>query len=142
MVRLGKRFYPHLIRTIYADTYLLRTHDVDTVAFMLNDTPQTMYKHYHELRAHDHVRKAYQYTQELLDRRQPRVDDPSKHGRDSAIYTANELTRLCLLRRENETPVRAFSRFWQYFFRILLNGGFQDCGRARHLNIGAPEESP
>lgn len=66
MVRLGKRFYPHLIRTIYADTYLLRTHDVDTVAFMLNDTPQTMYKHYHELRAHDHVRKAYQYTQELL----------------------------------------------------------------------------
>jgi hypothetical protein len=66
MLRLGKRFYPHLVRTIWTDTFLLSTHDISTAAFMLNDSPETMIKHYHELRANDHIQKAQQFTQSLL----------------------------------------------------------------------------
>jgi hypothetical protein len=62
----GKRFYPHLIRTIWTDTYLLQTHDVSTAAFMLNDRPDTVLQRYHELRANDHIQKAHQFTQSLL----------------------------------------------------------------------------
>jgi hypothetical protein len=64
--RIGKRFYPHLIRTIWTDTCLLQTHDVSTAAFMLNDDPMTVLKRYHELRANDHIQKANQFTQSLL----------------------------------------------------------------------------
>jgi hypothetical protein len=66
MLRLGKRFYPHLIRTIYTDTCLLQTHDISTVAFMLNDRPQTVLQRYHELRGNDLVQNAYRFTQALL----------------------------------------------------------------------------
>lgn len=64
--RTGKRFYPHLIRTIWTDTYLLHTGDVSTAAYMLNDRPETVLKRYHELRANDHIQKAYQFTGSLL----------------------------------------------------------------------------
>jgi hypothetical protein len=62
----GKRFYPHLIRTIWTDAYLLQTHDVSTAAFMLNDRPDTVLQRYHELRANDHIQKAHQFTQSLF----------------------------------------------------------------------------
>jgi hypothetical protein len=62
----GKRFYPHLIRTIWTDTYLLKTHDISTAAFMLNDRPDTVLQRYHELRANDHIQKAYQFSQSLF----------------------------------------------------------------------------
>jgi hypothetical protein len=64
--RTGKRFYPHLIRTIWTDAFLLKTHDISTAAYMLNDTPTTVLKRYHELRGNDHIQKAYQFTQSLL----------------------------------------------------------------------------
>jgi hypothetical protein len=64
--RIGKRFYPHLIRTIWTDAFLLKTHDVSTAAYMLNDRPETVLKRYHELRGNDHIQKAYQFTQSLL----------------------------------------------------------------------------
>jgi hypothetical protein len=64
--RTGKRFYPHLIRTIWTDTYLLQTGDISTAAFMLNDRPETVLNRYHELRANDHVSKAHIFTQHLF----------------------------------------------------------------------------
>jgi hypothetical protein len=64
--RLKKRFYPHLIRTIMTDSMLIKGVDVSTVAFLLNDTPEMIYKRYHELRANDHIKIADQFMASLL----------------------------------------------------------------------------
>jgi hypothetical protein len=39
---------------------------VSTAAFMLNDRPETVLQRYHELRANDHIQKAYQFNKALL----------------------------------------------------------------------------
>src|SRR5262245_49449661 len=59
-VHTRKRLYPHLLRTMWTDTYLLHSGgDVDTAAVMLNDSVQTMLAHYHEIRDNEQVVKAY-----------------------------------------------------------------------------------
>ena len=64
---LGKRLYPHLLRTLWVDQYLLSTDgDISTAAFWLNDTPQTVLKRYHELRGEEHSQKALNFNQRLL----------------------------------------------------------------------------
>lgn len=64
----GKRFYPHLIRTIWTDAMLLEGADISTVAFRLNDRPETVLRRYHELRANDHNMKAEATLQRILGR--------------------------------------------------------------------------
>jgi hypothetical protein len=65
---LGKRLYPHLLRTLWVDQYLLSSGgDVSTAAYMLNDTVATMLQRYHELRGESHVQKAYNFNQRILD---------------------------------------------------------------------------
>jgi integrase len=64
---LGKRLYPHLLRTLWVDQYLLSSGgDVSTAAYMLNDTVATMLQRYHELRGESHVQKAYNFNQRIL----------------------------------------------------------------------------
>jgi site-specific recombinase XerD len=64
---LGKYVYPHLFRTMWTDMYLLSSGgDVDTAAYMLNDTPAMVLKHYHELRADQQVVKAYAFNEAIL----------------------------------------------------------------------------
>jgi hypothetical protein len=59
--------YPHLIRTLWVDQYLLSSNgDVSTAAYILNDTVGTMLKRYHELRGSDHIQKAYAFNQAML----------------------------------------------------------------------------
>jgi hypothetical protein len=66
-MRLQKRFYPHLLRTLWVDQYLLASNgDVSTAAYLLNDTVATVLKRYHELRGADHVQKAYQFNRQIL----------------------------------------------------------------------------
>jgi site-specific recombinase XerD len=73
-----KRIYPHLLRTLWTDTYLLESSgDIDTAAFMLNDSPQTVLKHYHELRAERQVPKAYDFNRRILE--QPRNGNGKAH---------------------------------------------------------------
>jgi hypothetical protein len=63
----GKRFYPHLVRTLWQDRYLLDSNgDVSTSAFMLNDHPLTALAHYHELRGTQHVPKAFAFNHKLF----------------------------------------------------------------------------
>jgi hypothetical protein len=62
----GKRFYPHLARTLWVDQYLLATGDISTAAYMLNDSVQMMLKRYHELRGADHTAKAFAFNQAIL----------------------------------------------------------------------------
>jgi hypothetical protein len=65
--RLGRRLYPHLLRTIWTDTYLLNSGgDIDTAAYMLNDSVSTVLQHYHEIRADQQVIKAYAFNQAVL----------------------------------------------------------------------------
>jgi site-specific recombinase XerD len=62
-----KRLYPHLLRTLWVDQYLLSTDgDVSTAAFWLNDNVLTVLKRYHELRGKDHTQKASQFNQAIL----------------------------------------------------------------------------
>jgi hypothetical protein len=65
-VRLHKRLYPHLLRTLWVDRWLLNGGDVSTAAYMLNDSVQTVLARYHELRGVDHVEKAYAFNQTVL----------------------------------------------------------------------------
>jgi hypothetical protein len=63
----GKRFYPHLVRTLWQDRYLLDSNgDVSTSAFMLNDHPLTALGRYHELRGTQHVPKAFAFNHTLF----------------------------------------------------------------------------
>jgi integrase len=61
-----KRLFPHLLRTLWVDQYLLATGDISTAAFWLNDNVQTMLKRYHELRGADHTVKACTFNQAIL----------------------------------------------------------------------------
>jgi hypothetical protein len=44
--RTNKRFYPHLIRTIWATEFIDSTGDFTTAAYMLNDRVQTVFQRY------------------------------------------------------------------------------------------------
>jgi hypothetical protein len=65
-IRSGKRFFPHLVRTLWVDRWLLSGGDVSTAAYLLNDTVATVLKRYHELRGIDHIQKAYAFNQAIL----------------------------------------------------------------------------
>jgi hypothetical protein len=65
-IRLQKRLYPHLLRTIWVDRWLINGGDVSTAAYMLNDSVQTIWTRYHELRGMDHIEKAYAFNQAIL----------------------------------------------------------------------------
>jgi hypothetical protein len=45
----GKRIYPHLIRTIFTSELLTDGVDINSVAYGLNDNPQTVWQAYNEL---------------------------------------------------------------------------------------------
>jgi len=62
----GKRFYPHLIRTIWATQYIAATGDFTTAAHMLNDRVDTVIKRYQEILGRDHVRKARAFLANIL----------------------------------------------------------------------------
>lgn len=65
-IRLRKRFFPHLVRTLWVDRWLLSGGDVSTAAYLLNDSVATVLKRYHELRGMDHIQKAYAFNQAIL----------------------------------------------------------------------------
>jgi integrase len=65
-IRLQKRFFPHLVRTLWVDRWLISGGDVSTAAYILNDSVQTVWKRYHELRGMDHIQKAYAFNQAIL----------------------------------------------------------------------------
>jgi site-specific recombinase XerC len=57
-MRTGQRFYPHLIRTIWATEYLDKTQDFATAATMLGDTLGTVMKTYYDVIHRDQHAKA------------------------------------------------------------------------------------
>ena len=62
----GQRFYPHLIRTIWATEYLDKTQDFTTAATMLGDTLQVvMQTYYHIIHKNQHA-KAKAFLSEAL----------------------------------------------------------------------------
>jgi hypothetical protein len=64
--RTNKRFYPHLIRTIWATEFISKTHDFTTAAHMLGDTVQVVLKRYQEILEKDHQDKANQFLTAAL----------------------------------------------------------------------------
>jgi hypothetical protein len=57
-MRTGQRFYPHLIRTIWATEFLEKTQDYATAATMLGDTLAMVMKTYYDFIHKDHHTKA------------------------------------------------------------------------------------
>ena len=57
-MRTGQRFYPHLIRTIWASEYLPATGDFTTAATMLGDTLAVVMKTYYDIVHKDQHAKA------------------------------------------------------------------------------------
>jgi hypothetical protein len=64
--RLGRPFYPHLIRTLWATQYINATGDFTTAAYMLNDTVPTVLRRYQELLDRDHQAKARAFLRQAL----------------------------------------------------------------------------
>jgi integrase len=54
----GQRFYPHLIRSIWATEYLERTQDFTTAAVLLGDTLKVVMDTYYDVVNKDHHAKA------------------------------------------------------------------------------------
>jgi hypothetical protein len=57
-MRTGQRFYPHLIRTIWATEYLEATQDFTGAAVMLGDTIGVVMRTYHDVVTQDYHAKA------------------------------------------------------------------------------------
>ena len=64
--RTNKRFYPHLIRTIWATEFISQTRDFTTAAYMLGDTVQVVLQRYQEVLDKDHQDKASQFLTAVL----------------------------------------------------------------------------
>ena len=60
--RSNKRFYPHLIRTIWASEYISKTNDYEAAAALLGDTVEMVLKQYHEI----HEKKAHARASQFL----------------------------------------------------------------------------
>ena len=65
-MRTGKRFYPHLIRTIWATEYLQATGDFTTAATMLGDTLAVVMKTYYDIVHEDQHAKAKAFLDTAL----------------------------------------------------------------------------
>lgn len=67
-MRTGKRFYPHLVRTIWATEYLTSTPAPDwtTAAVMLGDKVSTVMARYHDLEDSAHHPKASDFLSRVL----------------------------------------------------------------------------
>jgi hypothetical protein len=65
-MRTGKRFYPHLIRTIWASEFLKETGDFTTAATMLGDTIGTVMKTYYDVVHADQHAKAANFLASAL----------------------------------------------------------------------------
>jgi integrase len=57
-MRTGQRFYPHLIRSIWATEYLEQTQDFTTAAVLLGDTLKVVMQTYYDVVTRDHHVKA------------------------------------------------------------------------------------
>jgi site-specific recombinase XerD len=64
--RTGKRFYPHLIRSIWATEYLERTQDFTTASVLLGDTLREVMKTYYDVVNKDHHAKAKAFLSSAL----------------------------------------------------------------------------
>jgi hypothetical protein len=62
----GQRFYPHLIRTIWATEYLTATQDFTTAATMLGDTLPVVMKTYYDVVHRDQHKKARDFLSTAL----------------------------------------------------------------------------
>jgi integrase len=62
----GKRFYTHLARHIYATHMRDEGVEVETVAYMLNNTPQVVYNNYYRTREDYHYAKAEAANRHIL----------------------------------------------------------------------------
>jgi hypothetical protein len=67
-LRTGKRFYPHLTRSIWADEWMHQGGDPDTAAAVLNDSLQTVLTYYRKLKTQDLFERAQQYNAKVTDR--------------------------------------------------------------------------
>jgi hypothetical protein len=65
-MRTGQRFYPHLIRTIWATEHLEDTQDFTVVATMLGDTLGTVMKTYYDIVHKDQHAKAKDFLRRAL----------------------------------------------------------------------------
>jgi hypothetical protein len=69
---LGRHFYPHLIRTIWATEFIHATGDFTTAAYMLNDTVPTVLHRYQALLDRDLQAKARAFLRQALPPAAPR----------------------------------------------------------------------
>jgi hypothetical protein len=65
-MKTDKRFYPHLIRTIWASTYIRKTGDYTGAAVMLGDTVQMVQKAYHDIEVEVYQDRAADFITNLL----------------------------------------------------------------------------
>jgi hypothetical protein len=62
----GKRFFPHLLRTLFVSHAINHGMDLNSVAFYVNDKPETVLQAYNELNAQQHQHAADDFYDRVL----------------------------------------------------------------------------
>jgi hypothetical protein len=62
----GKRFFPHLLRTLFVSHAINHGMDLNSVAFYMNDKPETVLQAYNELNAQQHQHAADDFYDRVL----------------------------------------------------------------------------
>ena len=65
-MRTGKRFYPHIVRTMWATEYLKDTQDFQTAATMLGDQLRTVIATYYDVVHKEQIPKASAFLDKKL----------------------------------------------------------------------------
>jgi hypothetical protein len=65
-MRTGKRFYPHIVRTMWATEYLKETQDFQTAATMLGDQLRTVIATYYDVVHKEQIPKASAFLDKKL----------------------------------------------------------------------------
>lgn len=73
----GKRFHPHLVRTVWATEYIKETHDFYGAAIMLNDTLDAVIKNYADVLDEGTARKADEWLQSKVS---AKTQSHAEHG--------------------------------------------------------------
>jgi hypothetical protein len=62
----GKRFFTHLVRSLFSTYHLTHGMDINSVAYAMNDTPQSVLKAYNQLQADTHRPIIHAANQQVL----------------------------------------------------------------------------
>lgn len=114
----GKRFHPHMFRTVWATEYIRETHDFYGAAVMLNDTLETVIRDYAEVLDYGTVEKADAwFEKKIQEAAKADLSNPSAQTLGPKILSLLEKDPLlaALLSQHTELPSKILTTLMPLF---------------------------